>query len=165
MTLDGLASGSDGYVGHSGRRSAGADDGARAEVPARGGRVVGDPAGHAGEASKLLSVFAGAGVNLLAFKAVPLGPGRTQFTLFPDDGSKMAAGAKKAGLELDGPHSAVLVEGGDESGALADIYAKLSQADIHVNESSGIADIKGGYGVILYLKQEDCGKALTVLEM
>ena len=120
--------------------------------------------GHAGEASKLLSLFAGVGVNLLAFKAVPLEPRRTQFTLFPNDGSKMSEGAKKTGLELDGPHSALLIQGDDESGALADIYEKLSQADIHVNESSGIADIKGGYGVLLYLRQEDCEKAMAALE-
>ena len=121
--------------------------------------------GHAGKGSKLLSVFADVGVNLLAFKAVPLKPMRTQFTLFPDDGSKMNDGAKKAGLNLDGPHAALLIQGDDESGALADIYEKLSQADISVNESSGIADIKGGYGVILYLKQEDCEKAVAALEI
>jgi len=90
---------------------------------------------------------------------------RTQFTLFPDDGLKMSDGAKKAGLELDGPHSALLIQGDDESGALADVYEKLSQADINVNESSGIADIKGSYAVILYLKHEDCEKAMAALEM
>src|SRR5512136_2516185 len=117
--------------------------------------------GHVGEGSKLLSVFADVGVNLLAFKAVALEPLRTQFTLFPDDGVKMTDGAKKAGLHLDGPQAALLIQGDhDESGALADIYAKLAQADIHVHESSGIADIKGSYGVILYLKQEDCEKAV-----
>lgn len=120
---------------------------------------------HAGEGAKLLSLFAGVGVSLLAFKAVPLEAGRTQFTLFPNDGSKMTAGAKKAGLDLAGPHTALLIQGDDESGALADIYEKLSQANIHVTESSGIADIKGGYGVVLYLKQADCEKALAALEM
>ena len=54
--------------------------------------------GHAGEGSKLLSVFAGVGVNLLAFKAVPVEHMRTRFSLFPDDGLKMTDGAKKAGL-------------------------------------------------------------------
>lgn len=120
--------------------------------------------GHAGEGSKLLSVFADVGVNLLAFKAVPLEPMRTQFTLFPDDGLKMNDGAKKAGLNLDGPHSALLIQGDDESGALADIYEKLSQANINVYESSGLANIKGSYGVILYIKQEDCEKAMAALK-
>ena len=121
--------------------------------------------GHVTEGSKLLSVFAGAGVNLLAFKAVPLEPLRTRFTLFPNDGSKMINGAKKAGLTLDGPHAGLLIEGDDESGALGDIYERLSQANIDVYESSGIANIKGAYGVVLYLKPEDCEKALATLKM
>jgi hypothetical protein len=120
---------------------------------------------QAGDASKLLSVFAGVGVSLLAFKAVPLEPRRTQFTLFPNDGSKMTAGASKAGLKLDGPHPALLVKGDDESGALSDIYQRLSQANIAVYEASGIADIKRGYGVILHLKQDDCDRAVAVLQM
>lgn len=120
---------------------------------------------QAGKGSGLLSLFADAGVSLLAFKAVPLEPMRIRFTLFPNDGLKMTDGAKKAGLELDGPHSALFIQGDDESGALADIYEKLSQAEIDVNESSGIADIKGSYGVILYLEQEDCEKAVAALAM
>ncbi len=117
------------------------------------------------EGSKLLYVFAGAGVNLLAFKAVALEPMRTQFTLFPDDGLKMNDGAKKAGLNLDGPYPALLIKGdNDESGELADIYETLSQADIHVHESNGIANMKESYGVILYLKQEDCEKAMAAIE-
>jgi hypothetical protein len=121
--------------------------------------------GHAGEGSRLLSLFAGVGVNLLAFKAVPVKPMRTQFSLFPDDSLKMNDGAKKAGLELDGPHFALIIKGyDDESGALADIYEKLSQAHINVYESTGIANIKGSYGVVLYLKQEECEKAMEALE-
>lgn len=120
---------------------------------------------HAGEGAKLLALFANVGVNLLAFKAVSLGPKGTQFTLFPNDGSKMVDGAKQAGLKLDGPHSALLIQGDDESGALADIYEKLAQAGIRVNESSGIADIKGGYGVVLYLAPEDCERAAAALAM
>ena len=121
--------------------------------------------GHAGEGSKLLSLFAGAGVNLLAFKAVPLEPMRTRFTLFPSDGSKMTEGARKAGLKIDGPHSALSIQGDDESGALADIYERLSRANIAVTESCGIADVNGSYGVILYLAQEDCERAMAALKM
>ncbi len=116
-------------------------------------------------ASKMLSTIAGAGVDFHAFKAIPVKPNRTQFTLFAKDISKMTAGAKKSGLELDGPYFALLIKGDEKSGALADIYKKLSQAGIQVEEACGIADINAGYGIILYLKQEDCGKAMTVLKM
>ena len=116
-------------------------------------------------ASKLLSTIAGAGVDFHAFKAIPVKPNKTQFTLFAKDSSKMTDGAKKSGLELDGPYFALLIKGDEKSGALADIYKKLSRAGIQVDEACGIADINAGYGVILYLKQEDCGKAMTVLKM
>jgi hypothetical protein len=116
-------------------------------------------------ASKLLSTIAGAGVDFHAFKAIPVSPNRTQFTFFAKDSSKMTAGANKSGLELDGPYFALLIKGDEKAGALADIYKKLSQAGIQVDEACGIADINAGYGVILYLKQEDCDKAMTVLKM
>jgi hypothetical protein len=76
----------------------------------------------------------------------------------------MSTAAKKSGLEIDGPHPALLIEGDDQSGALADIYEKLSQANITVNESSGIAGINGGYGVILYLDEEELEKAMAILD-
>ena len=116
-------------------------------------------------ASKLLSTIASAGVDFHAFKAIPVKPNKTQFTLFAKDSSKMIDGAKKSGLELDGTYLALLIKGDEKSGALADIYKKLSQAGIQVDEACGIADINAGYGVILYLKQEDCGKAMTVLKL
>ena len=123
-------------------------------------------AGHAGEGAKLLAVFASVGVNLLAFKAVPAKPMQTRFSLFPDDGSKLNAGAEKAGLELDGPYAALIIKGyDDESGELAGIYEKLAKAKIEISESSGIADIQGSYGVVLYLAQEDCKAAMAALGM
>jgi hypothetical protein len=57
-----------------------------------------------GEAYKVLSVLAGLGVNLLAFTAVPVGPDRTQITLFPEDPGKMKSEAQKARMVPDGPH-------------------------------------------------------------
>ena len=117
------------------------------------------------DAAKLLSTIAAAGVDFHAFKAIPIKPNRTQFTLFAKDSARMTEGAQKSGLELDGPYSALLIKGDEKAGALSVIYKKLSQAGIQVDEACGIADINSGYGVILYLKQEDCSKALTALEM
>jgi len=119
--------------------------------------------GQIAEGSKLLTTIADAGVDFLAYKAIPLEQDRTQFTLFPIDSSTMVVGAMKVGLELDGPYSAVIVTGDEKPGALAEIYRKLSQAGIQVEESSGIAHINGGYGVVLYLKHEDCDRAMRVL--
>jgi len=119
---------------------------------------------HIGDGSRMLSLCAGAGVDLLAFKSAPLAPTGMQFTLFPREGSKLIEGASKAGLKLEGPRAALLVKGGEKQGALARIYEKLAQANIQVRESSGIAGINGGYGVVLHLGQEDCDRALAALE-
>jgi hypothetical protein len=64
-----------------------------------------------GVAYRILSHLADRGVNLLAFTAVPVGPTLAQFTLFPEDSKKLAAEANLAGLTLDGPHHALLVQG------------------------------------------------------
>ena len=67
--------------------------------------VVDEP----GEAYKVLSALAGLGVDLVAFTAVPVGPDRTQLTVFPEDPGKLKSEAQKAGMALDGPHRALLV--------------------------------------------------------
>ncbi len=116
-----------------------------------------------GEGYKLLSLLAELGINLLAFTAVPVGPMRTQLTLFPEDALKMADSAKKAKILLDGPHSALLVQGDDHLGALADIHVKLYKARVNVYASSGVTDGRGSYGYILYVRPEEFEQAAQAL--
>jgi hypothetical protein len=118
-----------------------------------------------GEAYKILHALAGRGVNLLAFTAVPVGPDRTQITLFPEDPGKMKSEAHKAGMALDGPHRALLVQGDDELGVLATVHEKLYRADVNVFASSAIADGFGKYGHLIYLRPEDHERAAKALEI
>ena len=118
-----------------------------------------------GEAYQLLSRLKSIGVNLLAFTAIPVGPTRTQLTMFPEDAARLQTAAKNAGFKLDGPYSALLVQGDDELGALTDIRAKLYQAGVNVYASSGVTDGKGSFGYLLYLKEEDLDKALHSLDI
>lgn len=118
-----------------------------------------------GEAHKLLSALAELGVNLLAFTAIPVGPARTQLTLFPEDALALRNAAGKAGLDLDGPHPALLVQGDDELGALAGIHARLSDANVNVYAASGVTDGRGGFGYVIYVRPEDYERALRALEV
>jgi hypothetical protein len=123
--------------------------------------VVDEP----GEAYKVLSALAGLGVNLVAFTAVPVGPDRTQITLFPEDPGKMKSEAHKAGMALDGPHRALIVQGDDQLGALASVHEKLYHADVNVYASTAIAAGTGSFGHIIYVRPEDydtAAKALSV---
>jgi hypothetical protein len=116
-----------------------------------------------GEAYQLLSQLAGMGVNLLAFTGMPIGPTKTLLTLFPEDSSRMADAARKAGMMLDGPHTALLVQGDDELGAFAKIHVKLNEAKVNVYASTGVADGRGAFGYVLYVRPEDYERAAETM--
>ena len=120
---------------------------------------------HPGEAYELLSQLASQGVNLIAITALPTGPLRTQLTLFPQDPAQMRNAAQKAGVTLDGPHRALLVQGDDEIGVLARMHSKLHQSGVDVYASTGVTDGRGGYGYIIYVRSEDFEKAAQALEV
>ena len=116
-----------------------------------------------GEAYKLLSQLAEMGLNLVAFTAVPVGPSTTQLTLFPEDTGKLSSAAQRAGMTLDGPHPAFLVQGDDELGALAQIHQQLASADVNVYASSGVTDGRGTFGYLIYVRPEDHDRAAAAL--
>ena len=111
----------------------------------------------------LLSQLAELGINLLAFTGVPIGPVRMQLTLFPEHSQELEDAAAKAGLRLDGPHPALLVQGDDELGALAGVHEKLHQANVEVSASSGVTDGAGSFGYVLYLRPTDFERAAEAL--
>ena len=118
-----------------------------------------------GEAYKVLAALAGRGVNLVAFTAIPTGPASAQLTVFPDDSLKLAAEAKQAGLALDGPHRALLVQGDDELGVLAQVHGRLFDANVNVYASSGVADGKGSFGYLIYVRPEQFELAVRALQL
>jgi len=120
--------------------------------------------GEPDEADGMLSHLAEQGTNLLALNIVPMGPNRTQLTLFPDDPPRLQTAAKAAGLTLDGPHVALLVQGEDKMGALAGVHARLHKAGVEVYASSAIVDGRGYFGSVLYLRAEEADRAVAALK-
>jgi len=118
-----------------------------------------------GEAYRCLAALEGLGVDLLAFTAVPLGADRTELTLFPADTSKLTNEARKARMDLDGPHPALLVHGDDELGALVIVHEKLYRAGVNVAASTGVSDGHGKYGYVIYVREEDIERAAEALEV
>jgi hypothetical protein len=116
-----------------------------------------------GTACKLLRTLADLGINLLAFTAVPLGPSHTQLTLFPQDAGKLAREAENDHIVLDGPHPALLVQGDDELGALAELHMKLADARVNVYASTGVADGRGCFGYVVYVRPEEFERASAAL--
>jgi hypothetical protein len=116
-----------------------------------------------GAAYRVLAQLAELGVNLLAFTAVPSGPALAQVALFPEDPNKLAAEAKAAQLELDGPYHALLVQGDDELGAFASVHERLFQAGVDVYASSGVTDGRGSFGYVVYVREDQFQHAAEAL--
>jgi hypothetical protein len=117
-----------------------------------------------GAAYRFLSQLAELGVDLLAFTAVPSGPALAQFTLVPTDARKLTAQATVAGLPLDGPYHAFLVQGDDEFGALANVHEQLVRAGVDIFASSGVSDGRGAFGYLVYVREDQFEQAAAALK-
>lgn len=116
-----------------------------------------------GQAYTFLTRLVELGTNLLAFTAFPVGPSRTQLSLFPEDDQKLEHEAKWSGLALDGPHPALLVQGDDQLGALAKVHGKLADAQINIYASNAVADGKGDFGYVIYVRPEEFERAASAM--
>ena len=118
-----------------------------------------------GAAYRVLAQLAGRGVNLLAFTAVPTGPMLAQFALFPEDPSALLAEARSTGLRLDGPHHALLVQGDDELGALANVHERLLRAGVDIYASSGVTGGRNSFGYVIYVREDQFERAVKALDL
>ncbi len=116
-----------------------------------------------GEAYRLLAELASADVNMLAFNAIPMGPGRTQLMVFPESPYDLARVAERVGAVLTGPQRAFLIQGDDQLGALVDIHKRLYDSGINVSCASGVTDGRDGYGYVVYVKNDEWETAARAL--
>jgi hypothetical protein len=94
-----------------------------------------------------------------------LGAAGAQLSLFPEDSSLLISIAKKANIQIDGPNPALLIQGDDKIGVLAEIHQKLFTADINVYSAICVTTGKGTFGYLVYLKPDDYDRALSALGM
>jgi hypothetical protein len=118
-----------------------------------------------GNAYASLAKLAREDVNLLGFSVVPFGPNHVEFTLFPDDSAHLISAAAKLGWTLTGPQHALLIQGDDRLGALAEIHQALFDAGVSVFASSGVTDGRGHFGYVIYVRESDHEAAARVLSV
>ena len=116
-----------------------------------------------GEARKLLDFLSERMVNLLALTVFPLGEGKSQIDLFPDDPEVLKKAAEDAQITLVGPRKAFLLQGEDKIGALYDFHLKLANAGINVYACNGVVDGTGRFGYIIWVSPADYDEAAKVL--
>ncbi len=122
-------------------------------------RIEQDPA----RAYELLAQLATEEISLLAFSAVPFGARNVELTLFPDQPEKLMQAAAKLGWDITGAQHAVLIQGDDHLGALADIHQCLREAGVRIYASSGVTDGAGHFGYVIYFMEDDHLEAARAL--
>jgi hypothetical protein len=118
---------------------------------------------RAGEAFKVLTSLAAAEVNLLAFSASPVGASAAHMVLFPEDAEALVGYAARIGMTLSGPERALMVQGDDKLGALAELHRLLADARINVFASNAVTGGAGRYGYVIYVRSEDFDSAARAL--
>lgn len=116
-----------------------------------------------GEGHRVLSALRDGGVNLLAFLGFPVGGGRFQVDLVPEDPESLRAAVERAGMTLSEAKRAFLIQGDDRVGAVADTTAKLAEANINVTAAAATGAGSGRYGMILWVAPADYEKAAGAL--
>jgi len=116
-----------------------------------------------GAAFTVLSALRSQGVNLVAFTAIPIGVNETQLILFPDNGTSFSRAAGTIRMDVDGPHAALIVQGDDALGAIAEIHGILADAGLNVVGATGVADGRGAFGYVIHLRECDVERAVHLL--
>ena len=116
-----------------------------------------------GEGQRILLSLKDGGVNLLAFLGFPLGGGQSQIDLVPEDPESLRDAAERAGITLNGPKRAFLIQGDDRVGAVADITAKLAEANINLTAAAAASAGSGRYGMIVWVPDADYERAAEAL--
>jgi len=116
-----------------------------------------------GEAQRLLEFCSAHAVSLLNITTFPLEDGKAQIDFFPVNTEKLQRAAEEAGFELIGPKKAFVIQGEDRLGVLTEHHLRLANAGVNVYASNGTITGLGGFGYVLWVKDEDYEKAAQAL--
>jgi hypothetical protein len=116
-----------------------------------------------GTAQQILLALKDSGVNLLAFLGFPLSAGQSQIDLVPEDPQALREAAGKAGVTLSEAKRAFLIQGDDRVGAVADITAKLAEANINLTAAAATGAGSGRFGMIVWVAAADYERAAETL--
>ena len=116
-----------------------------------------------GEGTRILSALKDSGVNLVAFLGFPLGDGRSQLDLVPEDSQSLVEAAQRSGITLSDAKRALMIQGNDRVGVVAEITAKLADANINLTAAAATVAGSGRYGMIVWVAPADHERAAQLL--
>ena len=115
-----------------------------------------------GEAARILGALADGGVNMLAFSGFPSGR-KAQLDFLPEDEALFKVAAKAAKIKTRARKFGFLVQGDDETGAVAGLLKTLGEKKINVTALDAVSAGAGRYAAILWVGTKDVNKAAKAL--
>lgn len=112
---------------------------------------------------KVLEALRDGGVNLTAFTAFPARSGNTQVDLVTEDLAGLRRVARSSRWRLSKVKKGFLVQGEDRLGAVHRHLAKLAAVKINVTAADAVTAGQGRFGMILWVKPKDYGRAARAL--
>ena len=117
-----------------------------------------------GHGAKVLSDLKRARVNLLAYSGFPTSGGNSQLDLVAGNLSPIRKVASKNGWKLSKVKKGFLIQGSDRIGAVHRQVQKLADKGINVTAADAVCAGKGRFGMLLWVRGADYGKASRALK-
>ena len=117
-----------------------------------------------GQGAQILGELKDANVNLMAYSGFPVKSGKAQLDLVATDITPIRRIANKNGWRLSKAKKGFLIQGSDRPGAVHRHVQKLADRRINVTAAEAVAAGKGRYGMLLWVKGKDYGRAAKALK-
>ena len=119
---------------------------------------------RAGQGADVLGALKDAKVNLLAYSGFPTRGGKAQLDLIAQNLGAIRKIGKENGWRLSKSKKGFLIQGTDRIGAVQQQIQKLADKRINVTAADAVCAAKGRYGMILWVKTKDYGRAARALK-
>lgn len=117
-----------------------------------------------GQGAKLLGALKDSGVNMLAYSGFPTKAGKAQLDVVAEKLAPLRRIARRNNWRLSKPKRGFLIQGADRPGAVHRHIQKLAAKRINVTAADAVSAGKGRYGMILWVKPKDLGRAARTLK-
>lgn len=119
---------------------------------------------RAGQGARVLGELKDAKVNLLAYSGFPTKGGMSQLDLVTKDIGPIKRVTRKNGWRMSQVKNGFLIQGADKPGAVHRHIQKLADAKINVTAADAVCAGQGRYGMLLWVKGKDYGRAARTLK-
>ena len=119
---------------------------------------------RAGQSASVLGALKDAKVNLLAYSGFPTKGGMAQLDLVAKAIAPIKRVTQKNGWRLSKVKKGFLIQGTDRLGAVHRHVKKLADAKINVTAADAVCAGQGRYGMLLWVKGKDYGRAARALK-